>query len=45
MRHHILIFIVLSVLISCERHKEMSSMNPINWKKRSIDLSEADSLT
>ena len=40
------ILIVLSIftLISCENEKEISSVNPVNWEKRSIDLSQQDSL-
>ena len=28
----------------CEEHKEISSINPENWSKRSVDLSKKDSL-
>ena len=44
MKYPILIAILLAAFSDCEpKPKPISSMNPVNWKKRSIDLSPADS--
>lgn len=32
------------VLLSCDEPKEISSINPVNWQKRSIQLTQPDSL-
>ncbi|MBD1260226.1 DUF3124 domain-containing protein [Maribacter polysiphoniae] len=39
----ILIFGMLGIL-SCNEQKELSSINPENWSKRTIDISKKDSL-
>ena len=41
-----LIVLILScfLLLSCGKEKEMSSVNPVNWKKRAIEINANDSL-
>lgn len=36
--------ILLLLLLACEEQKEISSVDPVNWKKRAADLSKKDSL-
>ncbi|WP_228851276.1 DUF3124 domain-containing protein [Aegicerativicinus sediminis] len=43
MRHILFIYLFIS-LISCEKEKEYSSINPINWEKRTVPYSLSDSL-
>ena len=38
-------FFLVLLICSCEQQKEMSSINPINWKKRSATIPVDDSLT
>ncbi len=40
----ILLSIFILALIGCEPKKEMSSMNPVNWEKRSINLDDTTGL-
>lgn len=35
---------MLLFLIGCQKHKEISSINPENWSKRIVDISNKDSL-
>lgn len=37
------LIVIIGVIISCNSSPEVSSINPVNWKKRMIDLSD-DSL-
>ncbi|MBT30319.1 MAG: hypothetical protein CMO01_11730 [Thalassobius sp.] len=39
-----LITFLLTGLFACEKEKEISSFNPVNWNKRSIELNDSDSL-
>src|SRR5690606_4510589 len=43
MKNLFLILLVIS-LFSCENKKEMSSINPVNWTKRAIQINPNDSL-
>ncbi|MCO6499871.1 MAG: DUF3124 domain-containing protein [Vicingus serpentipes] len=43
MKNLFLILLVIS-LFSCENKKEMSSINPVNWTKRTIQINPNDSL-
>ncbi len=38
------IYIVVLVFLSCNEKKEISSTNPENWSKRTIDITRIDSL-
>ena len=38
------IYIVVFVFLSCNEKKEISSTNPENWSKRTIDITRIDSL-
>ena len=38
------IYIVVLVFLSCNEKKEISSTNPENWTKRTIDITRIDSL-
>ena len=44
MKNVILILFAVIVLSSCENEKEMSSVNPVNWEKRTVALNGQDSL-
>lgn len=44
MRQGFIMITVVLLLAGCEDRKEISSINPENWKKRSIDLTAMDSL-
>lgn len=44
MRQGFIMIMVILLLASCDDKKEISSINPEDWKKRSIDLSGKDSL-
>lgn len=45
MRNIFLSIIGLIVFYSCDnKHKEMSSINPVNWKKRVVEINTNDSL-
>ncbi|MDV7137818.1 DUF3124 domain-containing protein [Maribacter sp. TH_r10] len=44
MKTHFLSLIVLLGLLGCHEQKEISSVNPENWSKRTIDISKKDSL-
>ena len=39
-----LFFLVIILFQSCDENKEISSINPENWSKRRIDISQKDSL-
>ncbi|WP_417291635.1 DUF3124 domain-containing protein [Corallibacter sp.] len=45
MKHLFIYLLTCIILISCNDTKEISSINPINWQERFIDLSTKDSLT
>ena len=38
------LFLISILLMSCEKQQEMSSISPQNWAKRTVDISEKDSL-
>lgn len=38
-------FVIALLFGACEDPKELSSINPINWKKRSIDIPNLDSIS
>ncbi len=41
----LLFILIIASMLGCgENEKEISSINPVNWKKRSIELNPADSL-
>jgi len=40
----VLLLLVFILALSCDEKKEMSSINPENWNKRRIDISQKDSL-
>ncbi|UZR93033.1 DUF3124 domain-containing protein [Chondrinema litorale] len=40
----VLLAFFISTLFACEKDKEISSFNPVNWNKRSIELTQTDSL-
>lgn len=44
MRKLFLVFTTVLLLFSCTQEKEMSSVNPINWNKRAIEINPTDSL-
>ncbi len=44
MKYCTLAFLLLTTFYACEPPPEPSSMNPVNWKKRSVNLDTADSL-
>ncbi|MCB0534512.1 MAG: DUF3124 domain-containing protein [Lewinellaceae bacterium] len=44
MKNCTFILLLLATLSACEPAPEPSSMNPVNWKKRSVTLNSADSL-
>ncbi|PKQ65820.1 hypothetical protein BZG02_02110 [Labilibaculum filiforme] len=44
MKNYILFLLVITFTFGCSNKKEMSSVNPENWIKRSIDISNMDSL-
>lgn len=41
----LIIFIVGILTLSCNTKKETSAINPVNWKKRTVNHSLSDSLT
>lgn len=41
----LIIFIVGILTLSCNTKKETSAINPVNWKKRTVNNSLSDSLT
>lgn len=44
MKQFLYIFIATFAIISCENPKEISSFDPVKWEKRTIDISQKDSL-
>ncbi|WP_370097688.1 DUF3124 domain-containing protein [Xanthomarina gelatinilytica] len=44
MKRILIIFICCQVFFSCEKPKETTDINPINWKNRAVKLKESDSL-
>ena len=44
MKPILLITLIFLSLIGCNKNKEISSINPENWSKRTIDISKKDSL-
>ena len=44
MKKHVLILFGSILILSCNRSKEISSINPENWNKRSANISAKDSL-
>jgi hypothetical protein len=44
MKKNILILFTSIFIFSCHHEKEMSSINPVNWAKRGVDISTRDSL-
>lgn len=44
MKKYILSVLIIALTLGCNHKKEMSSINPENWLKRSIDISKKDSL-
>ncbi|MBD0779434.1 DUF3124 domain-containing protein [Maribacter sp. ANRC-HE7] len=44
MKSQFAFIIGMLVMLSCEEQKELSSINPENWSKRTIDISKKDSL-
>lgn len=44
MRHLTLLFAIGFVMLSCDHNKEISSINPVNWKGRTAELNLIDSL-
>ncbi|MGJ8684264.1 MAG: DUF3124 domain-containing protein [Nonlabens sp.] len=44
MNNKYLSLILVFLFLSCQENKEISSINPENWNKRSIDISSKDSL-
>lgn len=39
------VFIAMLFFCSCQRVKEISSLNPVNWEKRSANLTNLDNLS
>ncbi|PHN06537.1 DUF3124 domain-containing protein [Flavilitoribacter nigricans] len=39
------LFLIVFLLLGCEEEKKISSIDPVNWQKRSISLPASDSLT
>lgn len=44
MRLMLYLFFAFGLIVSCNSSEELSSTNPVNWKKRMIDLENMDSL-
>ena len=44
MKQLIYIFIAVFAFMACDNPKEISSFNPVKWKKRMVDISQKDSL-
>lgn len=44
MKKSILVFVIAVAVISCGRKAEISSIDPINWESRAVDLGILDSL-
>ena len=44
MKHNLFLILIILGLISCNKPKEISSINPENWEKRAINISKKDSL-
>ncbi len=44
LKNSIFILALTSVLFSCEKQKEISSYDPVNWSERTTNISPADSL-
>lgn len=44
MRGFVVLLIGMSTLISCHEINEVSSIDPVNWNKRTVDISLSDSL-
>lgn len=44
MKNVVCTFFLLLIIFSCEKEKEISSINPVNWEKRSANYKETDSL-
>ncbi|MBK5191785.1 MAG: DUF3124 domain-containing protein [Flavobacteriaceae bacterium] len=44
MKQFLYIFIATFAIIACENPKEISSFDPVKWEKRTIDISQKDSL-
>lgn len=45
MKHLVVLLLLQCCLFACEEVPEKSSINPVNWSKRSINYTLADSLT
>ena len=44
MKNTVKLLLLILLIQSCEEKVEMSSVNPINWKKRTVELKQSDSL-
>lgn len=44
MKQLIYIFITAFAIMACDNPKEISSIDPVKWKKRMVDISQKDSL-
>jgi len=44
MTRFLLLFIVLFLFSGCEEEKGISSLDPVNWKKRAVSIPASDSL-
>lgn len=44
MKNKILSLLIIALTLGCSHKREMSSINPENWSKRTIDISKKDSL-
>ncbi|MDE5418265.1 DUF3124 domain-containing protein [Labilibaculum sp. DW002] len=44
MKNRILFILIVALTIGCNHNKEISSINPENWSKRTIDISTKTSL-
>ena len=44
MKNLLNVFLLLLIIFSCEKEKEISSINPVNWEKRLANYQETDSL-
>ena len=45
MKYFSAFFCITLLILSCQEEKEYSSINPVNWEKRTITPSVADSMT
>lgn len=44
MSKYILLSILILVVVACNNDPEISSINPVNWSKRKVELASSDSL-